>query len=374
MDVRAVAGWQPDFSLFVEDRDITETIKRGVNIIRFTDNGAATGEMDTLEITLISDKFPLPPKGVILKLALGFNGELVNKGSFTVCQVSSSGPPRKVTITATAAPVNGSRHGNDVSASRSRTLEEMTLGDIVRTVASENGLTGHVSSSLAGIVVPSLVQTSESDISMMQRLATRYGAISKLTNGFWLFLENGASQSIVGKDLAELTITPDMVSSWSYQAGNKGGGSDSKKEDEEWKAGKFDAQTGKIRSQYYDSATGEIRTHEVSHNGASTENPHVQPDKHNAEHDAAAKAKRAKKAERTFRLTAPCTPEMLRLTAESRITTRGFGREEDRGWLTERIEWEMSDGGFSLSFSLASEITPKKGKSESDETWKAGRF
>lgn len=85
-------------------------------------------------------------------------------------------------------------------------------------------MTGKVSAVLASITVPSLIQTAESDISMMQRLAADYGAVSKSTNGFWLFLENGAGMSVGGADQAELTIIPDMVSGWNYQEGDKGNG------------------------------------------------------------------------------------------------------------------------------------------------------
>lgn len=78
-------------------------------------------------------------------------------------------------------------------------------------------------------------------------------------------------------------------------------------------------------------------------------------------------------------ITAPCTPEMLRLTAESRITTQGVGCAEDRRWLTERLEFELNEGGFSLSFSLASDISPKgkgkgKIKGKDDKTNLVGKF
>lgn len=108
--------YQPDFSLTAEGEDITKAIKRGLAELRYTDNGAATKRSDELMITLFSETMALPPKGAVLTLGLGFNGNLVNKGSFTVCQVASGGPPRRITIYATAAPMNASKHGADVTA------------------------------------------------------------------------------------------------------------------------------------------------------------------------------------------------------------------------------------------------------------------
>ncbi|EFD5297050.1 late control protein, partial [Escherichia coli] len=96
--------YQPDFSLTAEGQDITKAIKRGLAELRYTDNGAATKRSDELMITLFSETLALPPKGAVLTLGLGFNGNLVNKGTFTVCQVASGGPPRRITIYATAAP------------------------------------------------------------------------------------------------------------------------------------------------------------------------------------------------------------------------------------------------------------------------------
>ncbi|EQA1476910.1 late control protein, partial [Escherichia coli] len=163
--------YQPDFSLTAEGEDITKAIKRGLAELRYTDNGAATKRSDELMITLFSETMALPPKGVVLTLGLGFNGNLVNKGSFTVCQVASGGPPRRITIYATAAPMNASRHGADVTALKTRAFSDITLGDLVKTIATENNLVARVSPALAKIRIPWVMQSSESDASLLSRLA-----------------------------------------------------------------------------------------------------------------------------------------------------------------------------------------------------------
>ena len=174
-------------------------------------------------ITLFSETLALPPKGAVLTLGLGFNGNLVNKGTFTVCQVASGGPPRRITIYATAAPMNASKHGADVTALKTRAFSDITLGDLVKTIATENNLVARVSPVLADIHIPWVMQSSESDAALLSRIAGMYGATSKPTNGYWLFLEYGASQSAGGRNASEITITPGMVSDWDYREGERQG-------------------------------------------------------------------------------------------------------------------------------------------------------
>lgn len=355
--------WQADFTLLSDGKDVTEAIRRGVNEIRFTDNGAATKQNDILEITLYSEVLALPPKGVTLSLSLGFNGNMVDKGTFTVCQVKSSGPPRKIQITATAAPMCNSRHGYDATSTKNRTFENKTLGNILDRVATDNGLTGKISASLVNVVVPVVIQHAESDMSMMARLATEYGAVSKVTNGFWVFLEYGAAQSAGGNFLPDITISPDMVSDWSYQEGDRGADSANGrgKSDKAWSIGTITSETtkGTVRVWYYDETTGKQVLKAIDHDGPDIDNPYTQPDKQTAKGTADTKAKKAKKAGKKMSMTAPCTQDMLNLTAESRITTQGFGKVEDRRWQVENIEWSLNSSGLVARFSLATDIQAK---------------
>ncbi|EHB3482571.1 late control protein, partial [Salmonella enterica subsp. enterica serovar Newport] len=46
--------------------------------------------------------------------------------------------------------------------------------------------------------------------------------------------------------------------------------------------------------------------------------------------------------------------------AETRFITQGFGVREDHNWQAESVEFSLStSGGFSLSLSLATDISPK---------------
>ncbi|MEB7211357.1 late control protein [Escherichia coli] len=341
----------PDFSLTAEGEDITKAIKRGLAELRYTDNGAATKRSDELMITLFSETLALPPKGEVLTLGLGFNGNLVNKGSFTVCQVASGGPPRRITIYATAAPMNASRHGADVTALKTRAFSDITLGDLVKTIATENNLVARVSSVLADIHIPWVMQSSESDAALLSRIAGMYGATSKPTNGYWLFLEYGASQSTGGRDTPMMVITPDMVSDWDYREGERQGAAG---------GAKGDKKSGKVGVRYFDARDGRTREVKVDVESTDKRHPFTQPDQGTAKHCAESKVKRVQKAGRQMTITLPCRPELLKAGAEMRFVTQGFGVREDHHWQAESVEFSLVPGqGFTLNLSLTTDISAK---------------
>ncbi|ODP88730.1 late control protein [Klebsiella pneumoniae] len=348
--------YAPDFSLSAEGKDITAAIRRGLIEIRYTDNGAGTKKADELQITLSSETLAIPSKGAVLRLALGFNGVLVDKGSFTVCQVQSSGPPRRLSIYATSAPMNPGKHGSDVTQAKTRAFDDITLADLLKTVASENGLQARVSSELASITIPYIAQTAESDAALITRVAAEYGAVSKVSGGYWMLLKFGAAKSAGGRELSSITITPDQVSSWNYSEGDRGAassGSDKK---------------GEAGVDYYNPATGETNTHTTEINASSQRYPYTKPDQESAEKLAESQAKKVQKAGRKMSNAMPCRPQLLRATAECRFITAGFGQREDHHWQAESLAFSLSESGFSLQVSLATDISQKGGAGKKEGT------
>jgi hypothetical protein len=266
-----------------DDKDISKALRQCLQELTLTDNGGATGKADELQITLISETLPLPSNGARLQLGLGFNGNLVDKGWFVVSGVSSSGPPRKVVIYATAAPMNAQKQSGNVQSHKTRSWDNLTLGDIVKTVATDNGLIPKVAPALAAIAVSHLDQASESDANLLTRLARSHNAVSKPSGGYWLFLEQGAALTASGKTLADVTIVPREVSNWTYSEGQRG--STTGKPSSGGKEKK-----GKIGVNYYDEDTGQTKVAQTEHDGPDLENPYTQS--HKAQADQQAKAKK----------------------------------------------------------------------------------
>ncbi|HHR6560287.1 TPA: contractile injection system protein, VgrG/Pvc8 family, partial [Providencia alcalifaciens] len=172
--------------------------------------------------SLHSETLPLPSKGARLRVAIGFLGQLVDKGEFVVCSVSSSGPPRRIDLYATAAPMNAQKQSGNVLNQKTRSWDNLSLGDLVKTVATENGLIARVAEKLAGIPLSHVDQVAESDANLLSRLARTYNAVSKPTGGYWLFLPQGAGSTVSGHALNPVTLTPSVVSTWHYHEGDRG--------------------------------------------------------------------------------------------------------------------------------------------------------
>lgn len=113
----------------------------------------------------------LPTKGARLQAALGFNNHLVDKGWFVVSGVASSGPPRRIEIYATAAPMNAQKQPGDVTGQKTRSWDNLRLADLVKTVARDNGLIPKVAAGLADIHIDHIDQVAESDANLLSRLA-----------------------------------------------------------------------------------------------------------------------------------------------------------------------------------------------------------
>lgn len=355
METTQQAEYRPGFRILAEGRDITATIRKSLVSLRLTDNGGATEKADELQLTLLSDTLRLPPKGARLRVSLGFNDRLVDKGWYVVSGRSSSGPPRKIELYATAAPMNAQKQPGNVQSQKSRSWDDVTLGDIVDTVASDNGLIPKVAAQLAGIAVGHVDQVRESDAALLTRLARTYNAVSKPAGGYWLFLAQGESTTASGRALQTVTVTRDALSSWNYSDGQRGATTG--------KAGKTGAgKKGKVGVLYYDAADGRTKTRTLEHDGPDLSGPFTLPDEGEADRCAKSRTTQARRNERRMSLTGPGRPHYVALTAESRVTTAGFGEEEDRTWLIESLVFTLGRSGLTMSFNLVTDIKPPAGK------------
>ena len=349
--------FRPEFTLTAEGKDITDAVRQCLQELTLTDNGGATGKADELQFTLVTESLILPAKGARLQLALGFNGTLVDKGWFVVSGVSSSGPPRRIVIYATAAPMNHQKHAGDVQNSKTRSWDNVRLGDIVKTVAAENGLFPKVAHKLTDIAIPHLDQVSESDANFLTRLARSHNAVSKTTGGYWLFLEQGAALTVSGKLVPEITLNPSQVTHWCYSEGQRGATTGNTVAGDK-------AKQGKIGVNYYDETTGETALIQTEHAGPDLENTYTQSRRDQAVQQANAKKIQVNRNARCMDIVAPCRPMHLPLTAEARVVTQGFGEREDRSWVIQSLTYSLAASGLSVAFDLVKDIQLKSSTSQ----------
>lgn len=87
--------------------------------------------------------------------------------------------------------------GRSIPAVKAR--HDTTLGAIVEVIASRNRLEASVAPSLAGIKIPHIDQSQESDAKFLTRLAERNGGEVSVKMGKLLFLKAGQGVTASGK-------------------------------------------------------------------------------------------------------------------------------------------------------------------------------
>ncbi|MEH6018634.1 phage late control D family protein [Klebsiella variicola] len=193
----------PDFMLMLDSKDITSNISNRLVSLTMTDNRGFEADQLDIELDDADGLVELPIRGAVLTLYLGWKGfALMGKGSFTVDEVEHHGAPDTVTIRARSADFRGT-----LNSRREESWHDKTLGEIVAAIAARNTLTSSVIPELAGIKIPHIDQSQESDAKFLTRLAERNGGEVSVKAGKLLFLRAGRGVTASGKAIPQVTIT-----------------------------------------------------------------------------------------------------------------------------------------------------------------------
>lgn len=207
---------KPDYRLTANQQDITETIKKRLVSLRYTDEAGM--ESDVLEITL-SDHDPdnpieVPPTGAELELFLGYDGDLDRIGMFVCDEVEISGWPGEMTIRARAAPFDLSKGGlASLQTQKTRSWAKGTLlGSMAKKIADEHKMAPAIADILSKVVLPHIDQADESDLHFLGRVVKKYDGIVKPAAGKLILAKLGSAKSVSGLFLDSVTLTPGEVS------------------------------------------------------------------------------------------------------------------------------------------------------------------
>ena len=208
----------PYFRIEANDSDITSKILDRFVSLRFTDETGNTSDM--LEIVLADhdpeNPISIPPTGAELKLYLGYDGDAKYMGLFVADEIEMSGPPDEMTIRARAAPYDQSKAGKTgLQTQKVRSWQAgLTIGAVVKQIASEHNMQGLVAPSLSSIQLPHIDQPDESDINFLLRLAKKYDAVAKPVAGNLIMAKRGEFKSVSGQDLPSVSIDLSEVTTW----------------------------------------------------------------------------------------------------------------------------------------------------------------
>lgn len=190
------------YRITVDGVDITRRVRPVLSSLSLNDK--QRDEADELEIRIddTDGLTELPRRGVSIRVSIGWEGEgMVDKGSFTVDEVSHEGPPDAVVIRARSVDLTGKARTR-----RGRSWHQTTLGAVVQDLARGQGLQARISPELASRPVAHLDQVGESDVHLLTRLASRHDATATVKGGALLFLKIGKGQTAAGDPLPTFTI------------------------------------------------------------------------------------------------------------------------------------------------------------------------
>ncbi|MEH2920318.1 phage late control D family protein [Samsonia erythrinae] len=175
---------QPTFTLWYQQKDITNDIAPYVTSVTYTDS--IKNESDAIEVRLDDtdgrwlDKW-YPGTGDTLSLKLGYRGEtLFNCGTFSIDEIEVSAPPSEVTIRGVATSVNRA-----LRTQSSRGFEGTTLAAIATRIAKKHQLI--LVGTIQSIRIDRVTQYAETDVAFLKRLASEYGYAVKVVSDQLIF-------------------------------------------------------------------------------------------------------------------------------------------------------------------------------------------
>lgn len=314
----------PDFQILADDADVTAAIRAGLVSLTITDKEGLSSDELEFEVRDPLGKIALPRRGVTLRPAIGWKGKaLVPKGAYEVDEVEHKGPHDTIRVKGRAAEFTG-----PIKDQRDESYHDTTLGDVLRRVASRNGLTPEIAADLAKAPIAHLDQTNESDANLLARLGKENGALATIKDGRLVFVKAGAGETAKGDKLPQATITRDASVDHSFTIQEGKGGETS------------------VKARYHDLDTGETKTTTAGEAGGATKTlREVYPTQARAAAAATAAADKIKRDRRELTLTlAVGRPDLI---AGRPLKLTGWRPEIDGvAWVIEELTHTIDDKGL----------------------------
>ncbi|ANZ52219.1 putative late control protein GpD [Aeromonas phage Ahp2] len=189
---RVVVEGGPDITARINDRFLGLTI---------TDAAGDDSDSFSLKLDNRDDLLKFPGTGTRLRLWIGLEGEIRDKGVFTVDEISEDLWLGDLEISGKALDTKG-----PIKGQKTRTWAATTLGAMGQKIASEAGYGFKCHPSLSSIKVPHTNQKAESDLNLMTRLCKKHKGIMKFGDGMMLITTKDSNETATGKPLPIVDI------------------------------------------------------------------------------------------------------------------------------------------------------------------------
>lgn len=310
----------PDFRIIAEGSDITAAIRRGLLSLSITDEAGFSSDKTEIKLDDRDGKIALPRTGAKLEISLGYKETgLVNMGLYVVDEVTVESPPQSMVIRAHAADMREA-----LKAPRTRTWGKITLGDLVNSIAGEHSLNPKIADELAAFEIPHLVQTEESDLHLLTRLALAHDAITKPANGFLLFAPKGQAKSVSGTLIAPVFLTSQDITSWQATFAERG-------------------KYGAVEGFWHNKQTAQQEKVKIGDGAPVYTIRHTYDTKEQLEKAAKAKLNQLQRGTGTLNISLPGNPSFM---AEGKLTIIGIRSGADGDWSITSVEHQLDNSGY----------------------------
>jgi phage protein D len=314
----------PLFDIQLRNTSLFEKIQPYLISLTITDEPGL--KSDKLDLVLADQNLGIPQIGDLLKISLGYKETgLCDMGTFSIDGYALS--HNEMRITAHAADFLES-----FKNPKSRSFENISLGNIIQAIANEHNIAAKISSGLSNINFSALHQTAESDLHFLTRLGQQFNILIKPAGNYLVAMPSGHGFSASGSHLPEVILTPDSTINWSLEF--------SKKE-----------QVPSVVAKGYDTDNAEEFFESVGEEGYSNGNigyslRGLYPTREAAK--VAAKAVYEKLTQKTYTFTAeiPGNPNIL---AESKLKLSGFRAGIPTAWIISRSTHSLTSSGYRTS-------------------------
>lgn len=309
----------PAFKVTVSDEDITDLLSSRLISLEIQD--LAGSESDSVSITLddTNNTITLPNHGAKLKVWLGYRSELIEVGEYTVDEVELSGPPDTLRITGRAANLR-----EQLKAPRSRSWHNITLGELVTSIASEHTLIPRISERYFNEPIRHIDQLNESDLNLLVRLANQYDAVCKPVGQKLLFVDRAQGKTVSGAKIPPVTLTKSELSSWSTTIPDR-------------------AVYQSVIATYTDAAGGHLVEVQAGKGEPVYRIRTPFPEEEQATKAAVGKLAKISRTERTLIISLPGRPDLV---AETPVVISDMRTGLAGEWLVEKATHSMSSVGF----------------------------
>ncbi len=318
----------PSFKLVVNGHDITPKVNNRLIELTLTDN--RSDEADQLDVSLddCDGKLAIPPRNATLELWLGLDNNLVHKGTFTLDEASHQGPPDQLVLSARSADFKGS-----LKTKHEQSWHNVTLADMLSTIAKRNGLNPAISDSLASVVIEHKDQPNQSDIDLLNELGNHYDAVANIKHGHLIFSPIGQGITPGGLLIPRVTLKREDGDQHSY--------TESDREHE---------YTG-VQTQWNNKKYARLERYTAGTTG------NVKVVRHTYRSEKEAKEAAEKKLRKIRRAAARCSLTLAigqpKLFPETPVTCTGFKAEiNEKNWIIERLVHSVSSKGYTTEVEL----------------------